>query len=457
MNKQLVTAGSLFVIATLAVGLSTGYWYGAKKGPAEMKTMENGVSAGSSVEEKKALFYRNPMNPNITSPIPAKDEMGMDYIPVYADAGGGGGETPGTVLIDPVTVQDIGVRTAVAVRQILSRKVRAVGRVDYDEELVTKVHPKVEGWVENLRVNKTGEKVGKGDVLLSIYSPQLVASQQEYVLALKNLAALEDSPYEEIRTGALELVESSRKRLELLDMSPRQLDELQATLKVKKSLEIQSPFNGIVMHLGVREGDYVMPKTQLYMLADLSRVWVYVDVYEYELPWLAVGDKAEITTVSSPGKIFSGKIAYIYPYMESATRTVKIRIELENKGVQLKPEMFANVVLQGGEQVEAVVVPSEAIVRSGERNQVFIARGEGKFEPRPVTVGISADGLSQITEGLEAGERVVTSSQFLIDSESKLREATAKMLEALGSAAEDEDMDMDDMTLDSISGEDQND
>jgi membrane fusion protein, copper/silver efflux system len=193
------------------------------------------------------------------------------------------------------------------------------------------------------------------------------------------------------------------------------------------------------------------------MLADLSRVWVYVDVYEYELPWLAVGDKAEITTVSSPGKVFSGKIAYIYPYMESATRTVKIRVELENKGFQLKPEMFANVVLQGGKQVEAVVVPSEAIVRSGERNQVFIARGEGKFEPRPVTVGISADGLSQITEGLEAGERVVTSSQFLIDSESKLREATAKMLEALGSAAEDEDMDMDDMTLDSISGEDQND
>jgi Cu(I)/Ag(I) efflux system membrane fusion protein len=457
MNKQWIVALPITIVIALTIGLGTGYWYAAQKDHAEMKAMATGPSAETSAPEDKPLFYRNPMNPAITSSVPAKDEMGMDYIPVYANGAGSQGGVPGTVLIDPVTAQNIGIRSAVAKKQVLSRTIRAVGRVDYDEELISKVHPKIEGWVEDLQVTRTGEKVEKDAILLSIYSPQLVTSQQEYVLALKNLAVLQDSPYAEIRQGAQDLVESSRKRLEFLDMPAHQLTDLTETLKVKKNLHIHSPFNGIVMHLGVSVGDYVTPKTQLYMLADLSKVWVYVDVYEYELPWLKIGDEAEITTASVPGKIFKGQVAYIYPYMERKTRTAKIRIELANQNLQLKPEMFANVVLQGGRKITAVVIPAEAVVRSGKRTQVFLVKGEGKFEPREVTLGVSTEGLVQVLQGLEAGEQVVTSSQFLIDSESKLREATAKMLEAMGGAGDDDEMNMDDMTLENNSSGGKND
>ena len=387
--------------------------------------------------EREVLFYRNPMNPNITSPVPAQDEMGMDYIPVYADADESSGDVVGTVKIDPVTVQNIGVRSAQAERRVLSRRVRAVGRVDYDEERLARLHPKVDGWVEKLMVEKTGEQVKKGTILLEFYSPQLVSSQQEYLLALSNYENLKDSPFDDISEGAEEMIRSTRERLELLDVPAHQIKELEQSRKIKKALHIHSPFDGIVMNMGVREGQYIGPKTELYMLADLSEVWVYVDIYEYELPWITVGDEADMRVAAVPGKTFTGKVTYIYPYMESETRTIRIRMEFDNTELLLKPNMFANVTVHAGQRVEAVVVPSEAIVRSGSREQVFLVRGAGKFEPRNITVGLSADGFTQVLEGVEPGDEVVTSSQFLIDSESKLREATAKMLEALSAEEQD--------------------
>ena len=394
------------------------------------------------------------MNPAITSPVPAKDEMGMDYIPVYADGAGGGDEPAGTVTIDPVTVQNIGVRTARAEKRSLSHAVRAVGRVDFNEERLARLHPKIEGWIEVLRVSTTGSVVKKDDILLSIYSPQLVSSQEEYLLALNNLRVLKDSPYEEIRRGAEELVKSARERLRLLDMPEHQIHELEATGEIKKRTHIHSPFDGTVIKVGVREGQYVTPKTELYMLADLSRVWVYVDVYEEDLPWIKLGDEAAMTVRAVPGRTFRGKVAYVYPYMERKTRTARVRLEFDNPNQLLKPEMFANVTLHAGKIPNAVVVPSEAVVRSGERDLVFVVREPGKFEPRPVTLGLSADGLVQILDGVKAGEEVVTSAQFLIDSESKLREATAKMLEGLaggGNSAGDADLDMSDMGMDDMS------
>ncbi|HEC18359.1 MAG TPA: efflux RND transporter periplasmic adaptor subunit [Gammaproteobacteria bacterium] len=379
-------------------------------------------------KEKKVLFYRNPMNPSITSPVPAKDSMGMDYIPVYADDEESD-EPAGTVKIDPVTVQNIGVRTAVAKQRTLSRHIRAVGRIAYNEEKLSRIHPKTEGWIEKLRVDKTGSLVKKDDILLSIYAPQLVSSQEEYLLALKNQQVLADSPFEDIRQGAIDLVKTSRERLELLDMAEHQIRELEKTKKIKKYLHIHSPFNGIVMKVGVREGQYVTPKTQLYMLADLSRVWVFANIYEYELPWVKVGDPVEMTLAGIPGKTFKGKLSYIYPYAEAKTRTIKVRLEFPNEDLLLKPDMFAEVTIHASRQIDAVVVPSESIVRSGTREQIFIVRGPGKFEPRDVKVGVSSDGATQIIEGVKAGEEVVSSALFLIDSESKLREATAKMLE----------------------------
>ncbi len=414
-----------FAIALIALtaGIGGGYWWARQTAMAPMLP-----SATTSPPEKHPLFYRNPMNPAITSLVPAKDEMGMAYIPVYAEAGGAG-EPAGTVSIDPVTIQNVGVRTAPATRRNLSREVHAAGRVDFDEEHLALLHPKIEGWIDNLRVDKTGERIRKNDILLGIYSPQLVSSEQEYLLALKNAATLADSPFPDIRRGAGDLVHAARERLQLLDVPEHQIRELEKTGKVHKTLHIHSPFDGVVIKVGAREGQYVTPGTELFSIADLSTVWVYGDIFEQDLPWVKEGDRAIIRVAAVPGRDFHGRIAYIYPYLEARTRTVKVRMVFDNSDGQLKPEMFAEVTISANRQIDAIVVPSEAIVRSGSRDQVFVVRDKGKFEPRGVTIGVSSGGQTQVLSGIEVGESVVTSAQFMIDSESKLREATAKMLE----------------------------
>lgn len=387
-------------------------------------------------EKKKILFYRSPMNPEVTSPVPAKDNMGMEYIPVYAKNDSSSDKEPaGTVKIDPTVVQDIGVRTAIAKRRSLSHDIHAVARVTYDEERLSRLHPKTAGWIDKLFVDKTGEFVKKDTTLLSLYSPQLVSSQQEYLLALKNQKNLAGSPFKDIRNGADELVRSSRERLALLDVPEKQIHELEQTRKIRKNLHINSPFDGIVMKIGIREGQYVTSATELYMLADLSRIWVYVNVYENELPWVRLGDTADMTVRALPGKMFTGKVTYIYPYLDSETRTNRIRLEFDNQDLKLKPEMFAKVTLKTSRQVNAIVVPSEAILRTGLSDHVFVVRAPGKFEPRNVILGVSSEGMTQILSGVKAGEEVVTSSEFLIDSESSLREAMAKMMEVLQSKA----------------------
>ena len=378
---------------------------------------------------KEILFYRSPMNPSVTSPVPAKDSMGMDYVPVYAD--NEASKVVGTVKIDPVVVQNIGVRTAIAKQTSISRTIRAVGRVDFDEERMSRLHPKVEGWIEEIRVDKTGQGVVKDDILLSIYSPKLVSTQQEYLLALNNLSALEKSPFDPIKQGARELVRSSRERLALLDVPEHQIQELEETRKIRKSLHIHSPVAGTVIRIGSRQGQFVTPKTELYMMVDLNQVWVYADVYEYELPWVKIGDEVEMTLASVPGKTFKGSLSYIYPYAESKTRTTKVRLIFDNSELLLRPDMFAEIRIQADTLEDAVVIPAEAVIRSGGRTQVFIVRGRGKFEPRIVSLGIESDGQVAVLAGVDVGDKVVTSAQFLVDSESKLREATAKMMDAL--------------------------
>jgi len=423
MNK------SILIILTLTAGISIGvlstYWITTQE-------IQPDVASTQLKEEKKPLFYRNPMNHEITSPVPAKDYMGMDYIPVYSeDSSDSNTEPSGTVKIDPVTVQNIGVRTTVAIATTMSHDIRTVGRVTYDEEKITRLHPKTEGWIEKLFIDKTGTSVKKGTMLLSVYSPQLVTSSQEYILALKSLNTLKKSPFEDIRVGAEQMVTIARERLELLDVPEHQIRDMEETGDFKKALHIHSPFTGIVINIGAREGQHITAQTELYMLADLSKVWVLADVYESELPWVHEGDRVEMTLKGIPGKVFKGALSYIYPYAEAKTRTIKVRLEFDNTDLMLKPDMFANVTIKTLQQQEAITIPSEAIVRSGEREQVFVVRGKGKFEPRLVTTGLSSEGMVQILQGISLGEEVVTSSQFLIDSESKLRESTAKMLEAI--------------------------
>ena len=441
MNRLSLVAPIVGAIA-LVIGAGGGYWFAAQRmemahaGMMSAGTMPEGimnagpVSAGPGAGTPEPIFYRHPMTPEITSPVPARDDMGMDYIPVYADSAVGSAGPPGPVLIDPVTVQSIGVRTASAERRTLTRTIHTLGRVEYDEQRITRLHPKVDGWIDELYVETTGEQIAEDHILLNIYSPQLVVTQQEYLLALSNRETLSESPFPDIRRGAEELVESTLTRLRLLDVPEHQIFELTQTGQVQEQLHIHSPADGIVVNVGAREGEYVTPQTELFTVADLSHVWVLVDVFEDELPWVRVGDQVRMSVAAAPGTIFEGQLTYVYPYAESRTRTVKARLEFDNPDLLLKPDMFADVTIMASPEIDAVAVPSEAVMRSGVREQVFVVREPGKFEPRDVRPGVSSEGWTQILEGVETGEQVVVSAQFLIDSESKLREAAAKMLEA---------------------------
>lgn len=424
MNKSILLMSMLMLI----VGIAAGYLMFGNDNASKAAVQ------GLAQEQNEPLFYRNPMNPDVTSPIPAKDSMGMDYVPVYAD--NEASKVLGTVKIDPVVVQNIGVRTAIAKQTSISRTIRAVGRVDFDEQRMSRMHPKVEGWIEEIRVDKTGQTVAKGDILLSIYSPKLVSTQQEYLLALNNLSTLSKSPFDEIRRGAEQLVKSSRQRLQLLDVPEHQIEELERTLAIQKTLHIHSDVSGTVIRIGSRQGQFVTPKTELYMMVDLNQVWVYADVYEYELPWVKLGDEVEMTLASVPGKTFTGALSYIYPYAESKTRTTKVRLIFDNSDLLLRPNMFAELNIHSDPLDDVVVIPAEAVIRSGDRTQVFVVRGPGKFEPRIVTLGIESGGRVAVLAGVDAGDEVVTSAQFLVDSESKLREATAKMMDALKGTGE---------------------
>ncbi len=448
MNKPLIT---LALAAALGLGFAGGYWLSNAAAPIATTAMAEQSS------ERKVLFWRNPMNPSITSPTPAKDSMGMDYLPVYADGDRSEDEPAGTVKIDPVTVQNIGVRTATVERRALARELNALGQVDFNEEKLARLHPKTSGWIEQLRVDETGVRVDKNTILLGLYSPELVAAQREYLVALENWEVLRNSSVGRMKVSAKSLLQSSRERLELFDVPAHQIKELKKSRKIKKQLHIHSPFAGRIMHIGARDGQYITPKDELYLIADLSRIWVNVDIYEDDLPWMKIGDRAEMTVRAAPGRIFTGKVTFIHPTMQKRSRTVRVRLEFDNPELVLKPGMFANVKLHVDEQPNAVVVPSEAIIRSGSREQVFVVREPGKFEPRLVTLGVSAGGYTQILLGVEVGEEVVTSSQFLIDSESKLREATAKMMAVVAAESAPavnisdmamDDMDMGDMTMD---------
>lgn len=452
MNKSLIT----FTLFIFVLGLGVGFWLSNSNQDDRIKvaepepifyrspmdpTVTSAMPAKDTMGmdyipvyteqenrvEREVLFYRNPMNPEITSPIPAKGSMGMDYVPVYADRQLTV-EPAGTVRIDPVVVQNMGVRTSTVERKSFARTVRALGRIDVNEERILRLHPKVEGWVEEIFIDKSGEMVAEDDILLGIYSPKLVATQEEYLLALAGQEALTEFTIPEVRRGAEQLVESSRIRLEFFDVPDHQVHELEETRKVKKSLHIHSPAAGTVINVGVRRGQYVTPKTELYQITDLSDVWVYAQVYDYELPWIKVGDEVEMALASLPGEVFGGVLSYIYPYAEAKTRTTKVRVVFENTNFKLRPEMLADIKIHADVQHDALVIPTEAVVRSSDETQVFVDRGEGKYEPRTVRLGVSSGNQVVVLSGLGHAEKVVTSAQFLIDSESKLNEAISKML-----------------------------
>ncbi|MEW6749485.1 MAG: efflux RND transporter periplasmic adaptor subunit [Candidatus Latescibacterota bacterium] len=371
--------------------------------------------------------YHCPMHPNYISDRPGECPIcGMSLVPLEKEEITVPVAGQAEVRISPERQQLIGVRKGRVERRSLERTIRTVGKVDYDEQKMTHVHTRVDGWIRRLYVNFTGELVKKGQPLFTLYSPELVATQEEYLLALRSSRHLKDNPVPEAAEGAAGLLEAARRRLELFEVTDAQIRQIEGTGKPLTDVTIVAHSEGFVIEKRALEGMRVMEGDDLYTLADLSDVWVQADIYEYELPLVQVGQPATVSLSYYPGEAFQGKVVYIYPYVESETRTAKVRIEFANPGWRLKPGMFANVEIQA-EQGEALVVPGNAVLDSGTRRIVFVDLGEGRLQPREVSLGRpTADGF-EVLSGLEEGELVVTSANFLIDSESQIKAAMGSM------------------------------
>ena len=380
-----------------------------KQGPGDSRTSG----------ERTIAYWRAPMNPEEIHDQPGKSLMGMDLVPVYEDELVGGVD----IFIDPVTQQNMGIRTAAVAQKPLARTIRTYGHVTYDETRTVQVSPKSSGWIETLHVDFTGKSVSKGEPLFEIYSPELVTAQEAYLVAFQSARRLSGDN----QTG---LLASARRRLQYFDVADSEIEALESTGQVRKTLVIRSPASGVVIEKRAEEGSHIKAGTTIYRIADLSRVWVEAHIFEYELPWVREGQKAEMTIPYWPGDVRSGKVAYVYPYLRPQTRDVRIRLEFDNTDLRLKPDMYADIHLNIHADEQGLLIPSEAVLRSGERNVVFVVKGDGKFTPREVTLGLSTDGgMIQAMAGLAPGDVVVTSGQFLLDSESKLQEAVQKMME----------------------------
>jgi len=421
---------------------------------------ESGANSSTkSGGERKIKYWVAPMDPTYIRDEPGKSPMGMDLVPVYEDEAASGS----IISIDPVTSQNMGVRMALVTRKDLSRTIRTVGLIGYEEPKQFSINSKIDGWVERLHVNETGQVVKKGAPLLEIYSPALVSAQEEFLLARNNNMSLANSPFPAITDGAKRLMDASRRRLKLWDISDRQIASLEKTGEVFKSLTLYAPYDGIVSMKMVREGQFIKSGMELLTLSDISKVWVYADIYEYEMPWVKVGQKARINLPYVGSEPIESTVSYIYPFVEPQTRTVKARFDIDNPDFKLKPDMYVNVRLESEPVPDALTVPVEAVLHSGEKQTVFVALGDGKFEPRLVKTGMqNDDGDIEIVQGLLEGEHVVTSAQFMLDSESKLREAIQKMLNPEPPSAEahapsGRDMDKEDGKMDDLFADDDKD
>ncbi len=390
--------------------------------------------SGPTVGGRKVKFWRSPMDPTVTSPTFLKDSMGMDFIPVYEDEVTGAGAAEPGIRIDPATVQNIGVITAPVRRGDLTLEIRTVGTLDYNQKNIYLVNTKYEGWIEKVYVNYVGEEVKKGQPLFEIYSPELVSAQQEYLIALNYRDEMREKGVPEPDADADYLLQASRSRLHYLDITDEQIKRLEEEKQIRKTLTVVSPATGIVIEKQDRALDGMKVETglNLYKIADLSSLWVYVDLYEYQLPWIEVGQDARVEIDYYPGEIFHVKVLFFNPFVDETTRTIRVNLQIPNPDGKLRPQMFATVTLLPVAARNVVAVPQMAVLHTGERNVVVLDKGGGRFEPREVKLGLQGAGEYQVLEGLEGTETVVTSAQFLIDSESNLREAINKMLMAPG-------------------------
>ena len=409
MNKRMILVTSFLVLLLLAaIG---GYWMSRKPMPAA----EPNTAEEKSAQEEKILYWHDPMFPQQRFDKPGKSPfMDMQLVPVYAEQA----NDTGGVTINPRLTQNLGVRTVPVEIGRFARQVHTVGTVMPDEHRIEVVQSRAAGWVERLYVKAMNDPVRRGQLLAEIYAPELLAAQEEFVLALKHAGGADDP-----------LVQAARARLSFLGLSEEQIAALEKSEKPLRRVAFYSPINGIVAQLGVRQGMAVTPDMVMFNLVDLSSVWVTAEVVENQAGWIAQGNRAEIRIPAYPGKVFEGRLDYIYPELVAATRTVKARIVLKNPQGLLKPDMFVDVILEAQSRENTLMVPTEAVIYTGRRSVVIVAVGEGKFRPVQVVTGAESSGKTEILTGLEKGQMVVASGQFLIDSEANLRTSLERFSE----------------------------
>jgi len=371
-------------------------------------------------KDRKVVYWKAPMDPTEIYEQPGKSKMGMDLVPVYEDELVGGVD----IKIDPVVEHNMGLKIEKVLKTPIEHSIKTYGHITFDETKTGIVSQKYSGWIEKLYADYTGFFVKKGQPLYEVYSPSLLASQEEYLSAFKN--------YQRSKTALnRDLLGSARKRLGYFDIAESEIVSIEKRGEVKRSLVVRSPFTGVVTHKNIVEGVFVKSGASLYTISDLSHVWVEAHIFEYEQNLVFKGQEVEMTLSYNPEKIYKGKIFYISPYLQTKTRDVMVRIDFENQNSELKPDMFARITIKAASDREGISISSEAVIHSGQKKIVFVAKGSGKYTPREVQTGIYLDnGRVEILSGIIPGDRVVISGQFLLDSESKLKEAIQKMIES---------------------------
>jgi Cu(I)/Ag(I) efflux system membrane fusion protein len=399
MNKLVLALVSLAAAIALGVVIGRVWQSGGDSMP----------DAGTG--EREILYWKAPMDPNYRRDEPGKSPMGMDLVPVYADDANE--DDPAVVSISPTVVSNLGVRTALVEKGALSRRVETVGYVGYDEDTLQHVHTRVDGWIETLAVKATGDPVERGQLLFELYSPTLVNAQEEYLAAKSS--------------GNANLLEASRARLNALGVTGNEIARLDRDRTANQLVSIYTEIDGYVAELGVREGIYVTPATEIMSVAKLDQVWVLAEVFERQAAWIEAGQQAEVELDYLPGQSWQGVVDYVYPELDPSTRTLTVRLRFDNRSQVLRPNMFARITIFGSETNPVVHVPREALIRGGTGNRVVLALGDGRFRAQPVNIGIESADRVEIRSGLREGDLVVTSGQFLIDSESNIDSALARM------------------------------
>jgi membrane fusion protein, copper/silver efflux system len=425
-NRLILTIGVLLLAAVAIYVLAPGF--------------PDWTRSPGTAQQSDVLYWTCPMHPSVRSPEPGACPLcGMDLTPVRRTPPPGDSAEPaegeprsydhdahetageGALFhIDPTRQQLINVQTTEVQEMVLEKEIRTVGRLQVDETRIQYVHSRVSGWIQEVFVNYNFQPVRKGEPLFTVYSPELVATQEEYLLALRTVDQLSSSPFEHVSSGSRSLLNAARKRLELFNLTAEQIDRLERTREIQQSVTIYSPATGNVVERQAYPNAYVTPEVNVYSIADHSRIWAQVEVYEQEIGQITLGQQAEMRTAAYPGDVFRGRVAFIDPQLREQTRTLNVRLEFPNPGLRLKPEMFVDVQLKVP-LGKGVTVPESAVLRTGVRDIVFVDRGAGQMQLREIQVGDRAAGHYQVLSGLRPGERVVTSANFLIDAESKIQ------------------------------------